>query len=122
MMEYAPYIGAVAALIAGLFLYVLWKVRKRRNNFNRNWTLPPPGDPYYRRTEIHLTDGTTPDGYFEFNRKELAAEFARAQELPQGREEQLGYDDMLALADVFEGWALDSRGSGRNGHLAGAVP
>ena len=50
----------------------------------------------------------TPDGYFEFNRQELEAEFARAQELPPGREEQLGYEDMLALADMFEGWALGS--------------
>jgi hypothetical protein len=58
-MEYAPYVGAVAALIAGVVLYVLRKVGKRRHRLNPRWSRPPPGDPFYDRTEFHLTDGTT---------------------------------------------------------------
>ena len=44
-MEYAPYIAAVAALLAGMILYRRRKVRKPVDSFYCDFSVPPGGDP-----------------------------------------------------------------------------
>ena len=56
----APGLATIAALVAGVLqLYFGRKVFKARHRPNRHWSRPPPGDPFYDRTELHFTDGTT---------------------------------------------------------------
>ncbi len=55
LMEYAAYVAAIAALGAGIFLYVRRKVRKPINRTYHYQITPPGGDPLHDRIEFHTS-------------------------------------------------------------------
>ncbi len=61
-MEYAPYIAAVAALLAGIILYRRRKVRKPRYHFYCHLSVPPGGDPATDGVRFLHCNPTTPAG------------------------------------------------------------